>query len=639
MPAEPPVITKDWLDMLLSHKNPDLPLSAVDGKFVAITQDGVSFITTPNADYIPSPPNYSSNTITRRLDGRFGQEDYIHWPQPYNQRYPHHACILRKQTSGPYAVMWMDLDFENHFISVEHNPRMGKITPPTLDGLRTCVDNLISRAHIWKQDNSTSSALTLVNPLMLSLSHAISQLECIALTFSNTILVLRSVQRAWLELHAVIEYVDVFQQRMNGRVTPPSPYDIAPTIGAFVSVTRQAQDLFTARIPFWFIKPLNRFTIENILEPISLTCPPWELLAFPMRTQPTLLSSLSDPGHARIVAIAQSDREILTYPNPFQSAPPLEITPPVPAPQSIRFAPYKVKSGSSEQAKASFRVPLDAFHPLPNHELIPNRLLLWEKALNSVKIDPNLLIDPSRRRPDDGKYMFPPLRIFSHTLKNPTRLARFLATWTSIREPCIYRAMFNEYTSPPLSTQAWRDLLLAADNQQIDTIFQSMSHVFDEFGIDRQRLSAQNPMSTINQNEVKQAMWELAEYNFRSDLCALDARMLKRTSVDHTAHQAKLQSCLAPLDSTQTGLFIFDYRAGTTGLGAVEIKQKAHVLEKLRSLMQDWEHGMTGIITGTTISEDLDFLDRLEKAIAVCFCQGFFNCFGRAANIPYTLQG
>ncbi|TFK59844.1 hypothetical protein BDN72DRAFT_905487 [Pluteus cervinus] len=603
---------KGWLDMLFSHRNPDLPLSAVDGKLAAITTDGVSFITTPNADYIPSPPAYTSDCVIRRLDGRFGHEDYIHWPQPYNKRNPHHACILRKQTTGPLAVIWLDLN-ESHFDTLEHNPRMGRMAGTTLGELRTCVDDLISRTHTWKQDNPTSSALTIVNPLMLSLSHAFSQLECLALTFSNTSLVLRSIQRAWLELQAVIEYVDVFQQRMNGRVTPPSPHDIAPTIGAFVSITRQAQDLFTARIPFWFIKPINNFTIENILELTTLTWPSPDRLAIPAISTPISLSSTTNQDCARINAIVSSDREILTHPDPFQVAEPLQpiqLSTPTPVSHTARFTPYK---GTNER-KPNFRVPLDAFQPITRHAVVPHSLAIWENTLKSVKPDQALLIHASRRRVDDGKHMFPPLRVFASVTANASRLSQFITTWTTIREPCIYRAIYNEYASPPLSIQAWRDLLMTTTNPRFETVIQSMSNVFNDFGINAQYLSSR-PVTSRSNDEIKRVLWELAEYNFRSDLCALDSR-ITRSDVDRDTHNSILQMCLAPKKSTRAGLLVFDHRDVETGLATHDAEQKKHLLTNMRSLMQGWDTQKEGILLETKTVEGSRYLERLERAIA-----------------------
>ncbi|THU92089.1 hypothetical protein K435DRAFT_567148, partial [Dendrothele bispora CBS 962.96] len=72
------------------------------------------------------------------------------------------------------------------------------------------------------------------------------------------------LQRTFLELHALLDYCEVFKPQMEGRATPASQR--APLLGVFVSDYSQASQLFRAGIPFWFIHPVQSLPQVSVAE-------------------------------------------------------------------------------------------------------------------------------------------------------------------------------------------------------------------------------------------------------------------------------------------------------------------------------------------------------------------------------------
>ncbi|KAE9398225.1 hypothetical protein BT96DRAFT_940352 [Gymnopus androsaceus JB14] len=63
-------------------------LSFSDGLCGTFLPDTKEYITSPNCDYIPSPPMGSTRNLYRRSDAHYGDDDPVCWPQPFNLNYP-----------------------------------------------------------------------------------------------------------------------------------------------------------------------------------------------------------------------------------------------------------------------------------------------------------------------------------------------------------------------------------------------------------------------------------------------------------------------------------------------------------------------------------------------------------------------
>ena len=81
------------------------------------------------------------------------------------------------------------------------------------------------------------------------------------MSFRHIEFVVRDLQRLWLEIWAILDYMEIYKPRMDGHT---SPGDVADTVGTITTSIRVAQDMFLAGLPCWLIWPSNAFRDEKI---------------------------------------------------------------------------------------------------------------------------------------------------------------------------------------------------------------------------------------------------------------------------------------------------------------------------------------------------------------------------------------
>ncbi|KAJ7025009.1 hypothetical protein C8F04DRAFT_1269754 [Mycena alexandri] len=99
----------------------------------------------------------------------------------------------------------------------------------------------------------------------------LEQLQGLPTTFPKMSFLVTSLQRAFLELDALYEYMTVYKERMNNFFLGPSSDTALPQFeGAFTTEPAVVQQLSHTRIPVWFIRPTMVFDKENILDVVHL---------------------------------------------------------------------------------------------------------------------------------------------------------------------------------------------------------------------------------------------------------------------------------------------------------------------------------------------------------------------------------
>ena len=68
-------------------------LTSTDGLVGSVTADGKYIITSPNARTVADPPLGGDRPLFLRENLRFGDNDPLHWPQPYVEEYAHLTFI------------------------------------------------------------------------------------------------------------------------------------------------------------------------------------------------------------------------------------------------------------------------------------------------------------------------------------------------------------------------------------------------------------------------------------------------------------------------------------------------------------------------------------------------------------------
>ena len=102
------------------------------------------------------------------------------------------------------------------------------------------------------------------------LEHGLARLQSVYTNFRQMEFSVQDVQRMWLELTALLDYMQIYKPRMDGY--SPSASGVADTVGVFTHDLRVAQDFFTAGLPCWLIRPASDFTNQIILKIVKPQC-------------------------------------------------------------------------------------------------------------------------------------------------------------------------------------------------------------------------------------------------------------------------------------------------------------------------------------------------------------------------------
>lgn len=254
----------------MSNSKGPAPISALDGIVGTFWRDRKYFITSPNVNYIPSPPFGSQRSFYLRSDARFGDDDYIQWPQVLHPFYVHFTVIPRTPSAPNLNIMWWRptrADFHSSQSGQMVVRGMGKLARKQASALGSCVSELLLRA-----EKRPSSSTPLLPPLVKTLKHAFARLDTMVTSYSDMLSGVALVQRLYLELVALLDYLEKYRPRMDG-FSLPSTSHVADVVGAFTTDARVAQDFFEAGIPVWFIRPWSVFSDERIREEVALITP------------------------------------------------------------------------------------------------------------------------------------------------------------------------------------------------------------------------------------------------------------------------------------------------------------------------------------------------------------------------------
>ncbi|TFK61663.1 hypothetical protein BDN72DRAFT_903908 [Pluteus cervinus] len=655
--------------LLQRVRNPEAILQAFDARVAAITEDAAWVITSPNQEEVPLPPFGTERRIRIRCDGRYGDDDYIQWPQPYSKHNPHHACILRPMTTGPLAIIWFSpdrsVDFNTHSVA----SGIGKLRDQHIVRLEDVIPPLEER--VVKYQATRSKPLEVLPPLIQTMKHALSRLKYVTTSFSEMLITLCDVQRCWLEIRAALDYMEIFKPRMDGVDNDP-PSTTALTIGAFVHVHRDAQDFHRAGLPFWFMYPQSKIvSLElNVLSIVDFVLPEKHLRLENMYGAKTIFTgTANDPE--KTAAMMRAARGLLSYEDPFSSPTSRQA---LRSPSSIqsqpitgaltysnagsRSPPSSIASSSSSRlsrpSNASTLSPSihpysqqgrkkpqpininqDRFQPV-QHALFPQPIALWEAALKAVNTDVQNLVDLSKRSHTDGRFMFPDPRMFVGP--NHARQVKYFTTWTAVRDSCIYRVISDPTAVEPLSSQQWRDFLNMSTNFRRGDLEGIFGSTFQDLGLSFTSLGSLPSMSLADEGRLQKYLWELHQLNFHYELIALDRRIC-RAGVPRDEHQSRLLSCFSVDGTSPPNAFCIEYSNSARGLAAVNPQDRLLSLLALQDLFHDWQCELPITLVKTTpppVYLDHNILD-LEKALAKFYCQTFFNHFARAPTIPYRL--
>ena len=83
------------------------------------------------------------------------------------------------------------------------------------------------------------------------------------MSFCHAQFVVCDLQRVWLHLWAMLDYMEIFKPRMDG-LAPPSQ-GVHDTVGCYTNSIWVAQDMYTAGLPSWLIRSSASSTNQKIV--------------------------------------------------------------------------------------------------------------------------------------------------------------------------------------------------------------------------------------------------------------------------------------------------------------------------------------------------------------------------------------
>jgi hypothetical protein len=597
-----------------------------------------------------------------RSDFRYGPDDPTLWPQPFLFEYPHLGAIPRRpeNPNDPLSLMWWN-PTRSEFFLLENGvlDGIGQLSTSKYWAFQDMSKGLKERVEKYGKKSTPNSLLSL---LVRSMDDALVRMGSLKSPFGLMWFKITEFQRLYLEIYALLDYLEVYQPRMDG-IQPPAT-TVANCIGAFTNVPQIAQYFHRAGLPIWFLHPwktgpfpYNVLTVVSPLDPADSLCITLHDPPFPVIYRGFM------NAREKHDAIHRFSRKWLVFKDPFHDEPPSKeqepkkhVTPgascePFPCHRSPLF--YSCFQASKPQITPA--AGRNKYLPLSS-PLSPFSVPAWSAGLQAVDQSPTLLVAASKISNHFGHYAFPDPGLFVSPASDEKK-ARFIESWLRIREAWLMRVA-NE-TSLAMSGQNWRDLLAtdlsviqnsdtkaAKRRQKILALLTPKSEHFLDI---KTRSTAGEPITWQGSNYppgllpadhiVRGILWELYQLNFAYELLSVDRRACSNldTSSDLQLmqRQAMVSECF-PVNPFMSRLL----PDRNCGLAANDIDERIPFVLSLVRVMQSWRGDKPPIFNLAARSyqeiprsQAIEF----EEAAAKYYCQQFFNYFGRAALVPHHL--
>lgn len=254
-----------------------MALGPFDGLVAAHVAHHTNFqyiCTTPNQCYIPYPPTIGAHSPRIRADFRYGIHDHTLFPQPYVQFYSHLGAIPRKprDDNESLAIMWWDPRPED-FVASNGGILFGtgSLAKPKFALLESMNRELQARVAKYRESTDPvppRHALDLIATCATALSDALIRLGTLKTSYTQMRFTVTELQRYYLELVGLLDYMQVYQPRMRGLLPAASTVD--DRVGVFTVNEAIVQEFQRAGLPVWFVRPWDGkpFT-NNVLEVVE----------------------------------------------------------------------------------------------------------------------------------------------------------------------------------------------------------------------------------------------------------------------------------------------------------------------------------------------------------------------------------
>ncbi|KAF8197338.1 hypothetical protein K438DRAFT_1760116 [Mycena galopus ATCC 62051] len=663
---------------LLKNRDPGSLLGPFDAKVAAVALvGGEHYLITTNTDYIPAVPSVEvPHRLFVRSDMRYGTDDPTLWPQEWTRAYCHMPAIAKKGSRPDLDIMWWNPSPSSFIVASTITRSLGRLHPRHISDLLVPINDLICQCKLLRAPSTSAVSISpLFGQLINHILVWVEQLQGLPTTYHKMAFAVTSLQRAFLELDALYHYMTKYKPHIDDYMHPlPANTPVAQCIGAFTVSPTTAQQLWAARLPFWFMRPTHAFDAANILAVVPLTEPIFLVPVVEGEDAPPVLYS-GNKTEDKIAAIARAAVRTAWYHDPFDTARPHSRSPsPSPNPRqppASSSSSYPASSSSSHlntTSRSDHRQP----HFTPSHSLpdpsntnkstkraakkpaqnppkaardkfcaveapeMPPSIPSWADALRDV----DQSIPPFSSDATDKRYVLPEPALFVGP-ETPERRRMYLHHWNMVSDGIYF--MMDQGAPQLLSGQEWRDVLCSLVTQRGQP--NSRTHRRSRALEDRIRPALQvsnvsrieglpvplDQVPYISDKKFREAVWRVAEASFHLEFCSLDRRASRKI------RHEQVKDCFAGHMLLGTPL-----EMSKCGWGAAEITDRRSCIERTATLMLDWttqsaRPKIIDLVAHPTSRSSSDML-ALEQAVCRYYTQAFWEYFGRAAVVPLRLD-
>ncbi|KAK7442012.1 hypothetical protein VKT23_016289 [Stygiomarasmius scandens] len=673
--------------LLLHSACPEAPLTPFDGRVGAVISTTGYVVTSPNMDLLYSP-GFGTCATRMRRDYHFGTDDPLYFPQPFNIAVGHLAIIPAPSPDSFHnqALAWYrpkPSDF------LQHDPNLPfhgleKLSRELITRFETMANRLVNsaleRAPTVKNDRYVRDGRA-------SLQRLVERLQLVS-TRDECLLLVACLQRQYLELYARLEWLDLYQPRIQNQ---EKSYNVnAQLMGAFAYNAEDVQRLFHAGIPVWYVRDvtlLRGIRVDTVADPVEESAN--QLL--PMRNSDKFLD-LADasPPHRvvwtggwtqgeRYAAMGRFIRSLHEYrvmcmSTTSSSSPVLAITS---SSSSSSSSSMLVAVNSLVDVLGTGVIPSKTkkqikkpYSKSPSAQVARNKFLPFAHPLNPPAADAWSLVlselSPfhETRVPEQLGYYLPPPELLISSDQEATRTS-LVASWVKLRSIFLWLLSNGENESLVLKGQQWRSVLDLAHGLQYQqgsgtqtsrkhTEMQKFleNHLSDrrhgvhiEFGnlpsaVPNWRGQPLLQDGCLRPEAVQEVLWELYEISFRIELMTLDRKLLPQT--EWALRQNDLADCWCGLP------FRVNFDNHKYGLAAPSFTDRLPFIRALYYVVKSWPGPKPdhinfpfpvkiadGSVSATHFEQQVE---AVEEAVTRYYVRMFFNAFARAPTIPHRLD-
>ncbi|KAJ7703947.1 hypothetical protein B0H17DRAFT_1126980 [Mycena rosella] len=574
---------------LLRNCNPRSPLGPFDGNVAAHAQIGAQhFFIMTNADYVPAVPSLEvPHAVYLRSDMCYGTDDPTLWPQQWTAHYCHLPLIAKKGARPKLDVMWWNPTPEDFRVGSAVTRGLGRLMRARFSRFLPPINELVPRC---RELHRTSPAITLplFGQLIQQILMYLEQLQTLPTTYTKMLFAVTLLQRAFLELDALYNYMTIYKERMNNYMAPTDTNTaVGEFVGAFISVPTPTFDLPDPDAHGEGAPPAL-YSVNSTLDKIAAIHraareTPWYLDPFETsfaRPPPPSPAPTADA----VTPVASTSCAVALHAAPVASG--SRSAGQSNHQQQPCYKPYPTKAPAKSPAKTPVaakpptKIERDKFIILQVIEMPPS-IVCMADAL--AKVDHP--VPPYTSDGADKRYVLPEPALLVNT--SPDRHRKFLHHLNLLADGFIY--MLTQPHPQLLSAQEWRDILeghLTECSAASSRTHRRSSKLEDRI---RPALQVSNvasiegfpvPIERFPQfslEQTREIVWQVAETSFRFEFCALDRRTSGKNRLDN------VPGCFAghmlvgaPLEMSKCGW------------AAATLEERHRHVGHTASLMLDW---------------------------------------------------